>query len=209
MSGNPFPGSPALVPWPNQGNFSVQGYVTTSQPAITITGPTTSTINTWTYSGTTGYVTFSLSGTAPGLLPGSEFTVTGGGGIAGITYVAVNPTGLSASAYQASTTIWGNPLSGPGGAPQANNPGASGSGGTFASVPIPGYQLLGAAANINVSPYNVGAGTPATLTTNNTPTSGVTFTVSSTSGLQITVSTVRRRRRSSSALPSPSTATPM
>jgi hypothetical protein len=140
--GNPLPGAPALVPWLNQGTANFTGYVTAgaqspSSPALTVTAMNPYTITSWSYSALTGFVTFTMDATAglTGFIPGSEFTVTGGGGVAGKTYVAVaGTTGL---------TIVGNPLSGPLGAPQANNPGVSGTGGTMVSVIMPNVDVLG------------------------------------------------------------------
>ena len=194
--GNPLPGAPAVFPWLNQGTANATGYVlantqSPSSPALTITAVNPYPITGASYNATTGFVTFTLNSTpgAPGFVPGSEFTVTGmsPSGYNG-TYVAVNPTSLSTSAYQASTTIYGNPLSGPVGTPQAiSNPGSFVSGGSLSSVILPGMSLLGGQQSggsgfTYILPYGTygGTGTGGTgtyaLSQNQGP--GAAFTVS-------------------------------
>lgn len=121
-------------------------------PALHVTAINQHTITSWTYSAGTGFVTFTLP-TSPGFVVGSEFTVTGGGGVSGKTYVAVAGT--------SGTTVVGNPLSAPVGFPQANNPGSSGSGGTMGVVITPGMMLMGATGYAVVSPYGAFASTGA------------------------------------------------
>ena len=174
-AGNPFPGSPALVPWLNLGDANATGYlVATPQPALVITAMNSYSVSSWTYSGSTGYVTFTL-GSNPGFVPGSEFTVSGSSGGANQTYVAVAGT--------SGLTVVGNPLSGPAGTPLANNPGASGTGGSLVSVILPGMQVLGAQvgspSTMIISPYGLnggsGTGGVGSYATNNLP-NGETLT---------------------------------
>ena len=159
--GNPFPGAPALVPWLNQGTANFTGYVvpgaqSPSSPALTVTAMNPYTITSWSYSATTGFVTFTMDPTAglTGFIPGSEFTVSGSSG-GNQTYVAVAGTG--------GTTVVGNPLSGPVGTPQANNPGASGTGGTMVSVIMPNMDVLGTTSitvgGSVIAPYGTFGGT--------------------------------------------------
>jgi hypothetical protein len=153
--GNALPGAPALVPWLNQGTANFNGYITfgtqsPSSPALTVTSLAQHTITSWSYSSLTGFVTFTMDPTAglTGYIPGSEFTVTGGGGVAGQTYPGL--------------TIVGNPLSGMAGTPLANNPGASGTGGTMASVIMPNTQIIGSTAILTgsvIAPYGQFGGT--------------------------------------------------
>ena len=112
-----------------------------------------------------------------------------------LTYVAVNPTGLSPSAYQASTTIYGNPLSGPGGTPQAiSNPGTISMGTTphLVSVILPGMHILGATGGGTIGPYGIfgstGTGGVGSYILNANQAS-FTFTATGTNGAtQITLS---------------------
>jgi hypothetical protein len=88
------------------------------------------------YNSTTGFVTFTFASN-PGLIIGSEFTVSG-----------VSPSGFNQTyvsvAGTSGTTVVGNPLSGPVGMPQANNPGAStGTGGSAVGVIMPGMYFPG------------------------------------------------------------------
>jgi hypothetical protein len=174
--GVPVVGSPALVPYLNQGtaNFTgaVAGAVLTASAMNAYTGT-----GSWaSYSSGTGNVTFTTT-TIPDFYPGSEFTVTGmsPGGF-NQTYVAVAGT--------AGTTIVGSPLSGPAGTLQANNPGAStGSGGQFVSVILPGSQILGATAGSLILPWGTnsktgvgGVGTYALSTSSGTLGSGTRAT---------------------------------
>jgi hypothetical protein len=157
--GNALPGAPALVPWLNQGTANFTGYTVAgaqspSSPSLTVTALTPYTFTTWSYSATTGFVTFTMDPTAglTGFIPGSEFTVTGGGGVAGKTYVVVAQAGVTYPGL----TIVANPLSGPVGTPQANNPGASIASGTMASVVMPNMQVLGSTASLTgavIAPY--------------------------------------------------------
>lgn len=204
--GIPLNGAPALISYPNQGTANFQGYTVVntqspSSPALTVTAMNPYTISAGSYSGTTGFVTFTTS-SAPGFVAGSEFTVSGmtnTGSTVNQTYVVVNPSGLSLSALQASTTIVGNPLSGPGGTlqPFATAPSSiSAPGGSqMVSVILPGMTVLGVtggATNASIiSPYgtfgSTGTGGVGTYGLTSNQTSGATFTVSAASGLQITV----------------------
>ena len=166
--GNSLPGSPVQIPYPNQGIASFTGYtVTTGQPALIVTATNPFTISSASYSATTGYVTFTMA-SAPSYVGGSEFTVSGmnsTGASINLTYIAVNPSGLSTSAQQASRTIVGNPLSGPGGTPLAiTSPGTITTGGSplLVSVILPGMTILGSAPSTSVAPYISGGGTGGT-----------------------------------------------
>ncbi len=104
------------------------------------------------YNATTGYVTFTTT-TSPDFVPGSEFTVSG-----------MSPSGFNqtyvAVAGTSGTTIVGNPLSGPAGTLQANNPGASiGSGGSLVSVILPGMKVLGTTGSVVIGPYQQNSST--------------------------------------------------
>ena len=155
--GNPLPGAPALVPWLNQGTVNFTGYTlantqSPASPALTVTAMNPYTITAATYSGTTGYVTFTTS-TSPGFIPGSEFTVSG-----------ISPSGYNqtyvAVAGTSGTTVVGNPLSGPVGTPLAiAAPAAYSSGGSMVSVITPGMQVLGETAGEVISPYGTFGGT--------------------------------------------------
>ena len=183
--GNALPGSPVVVPFLNQGISSFIGYLTTgAQPQLTVTGLNSTSISAASFNATTGYATFTTS-TNPGYVPGSEFTVSGltstGPGSFNLTYVAV--TGTSGA------TIVANPLSGPAGVPAASaltGSSAWSSGGSMASVVMPGMQILGASNGTLVLPYGTasstgtgGIGTYAV--TGSQP--GYTFTVSAVSGI--------------------------
>jgi hypothetical protein len=156
--GNSVPGSPALVPYLNQGTSNFTGYtVTGAQPALVVTGLNTYTgSGSWAaYNSSTGQVTFSLS-TNPSFVAGSEFFVTG-----------MSPSGFNQTYVTTAVSgsgpfvVVGNPLTGPVGTPQANNPGAStGSGGSLASVIMPGQTILGAnPGQTYVLPYGNSGGT--------------------------------------------------
>jgi hypothetical protein len=190
-NGNALNGAPALVPYLNQGTASFIGYTqavtqSPSTPAVTVTAPNNQTISSWNYSSGTGYVTFTLASATSGYRVGSEFTVRGGGGVSGVTYVAVVGT--------SGATIVGNPLSGPVGTPQANNPGASsGTGGTMASVLMPNTQVFGTVTGNVIAPYgtfsstglgptNSGSSTTYALTAN--PATS-TFTATGSSGATV------------------------
>lgn len=118
------------------------------------------------YNSGTGVVTFSTS-TNTGFVPGSEFTVSGmtPSGF-NRTYVALTGTNT--------TTVVGNPLSGPGGTLQPNNPGAStGSGGSLVSVILPGMVVLGSSVAGSAAPAGdliLPYGTSGTSGTGNTGT---------------------------------------
>jgi hypothetical protein len=175
--------------------------VTANYPALFVTAMNPYTISAGSYSGTTGYVTFTTS-SAPGFVAGSEFTVSGltnTGSTVNQTYVVVNPSGLSMSALQAATTIVGNPLSGPGGTPRpfATAPsGISAPGGSqMVSVIMPGMTVLGVTGGSSnasiIAPYGTngttGVGGVGNYALTSNQTSGATFTVSAASSLQITV----------------------
>ena len=176
--GNPLPGAPALVPYLNQGTANFNGYITTGtqsagHPALTVTSMAPYAITGATYSGTTGFVTFTTS-TTPMFEPGSEFTVSGmnsTGASINLTYVAVAGTTLTG------TSIVGNPLSGVLGTPQAiSSPGTISLGSTpqMVSVIMPGMRIFGLTPTNNlgiISPFGTfsstgtgGAGTYATST---------------------------------------------
>ena len=72
--GNALPGSPALVPFLNQGTSNFIG--STTGAALAVSAMNAYTITGATYNATTGFVTFPVS-TNPGFVPGSEFTVSG------------------------------------------------------------------------------------------------------------------------------------
>ena len=158
-SGNPIPGAPALVPWLNQGTANFVGFTlantqSPSSPALTVTAMIAyaGTGSYASYNSSTGLVTFTLS-TNPGFIPGSEFTVA-----------SMSPSGFNqtyvAVAGTLGTTVVGNPLTGPLGTPQANNPGAStGSGGSLVSVIMPNTQVLGTSGNTVIDPYGTFGGT--------------------------------------------------
>ena len=153
-NGNALPGAPALVPWLNQGVATgIVGFVVAAtQPALTVTAMTPTTITAASYSA--GQVTFTTS-TSTGLIKGSEFTVSGmmPSGY-NQTYVAVAGT--------SGATIVGNPLSGPVGVPQAlSNPGSFVSGGQLVSVIMPGMQIPGLSLGNVVLPFGQGGGTGA------------------------------------------------
>lgn len=193
-NGNALAGAPALVPWLNQGTANFTGYTlagtqsSSSTAALQVTALNPYTITGASYSGTTGYVTFTTS-TSPGFVQGSEFTVSGTtstGASANLTYVAV--TGTSG------TTLVGNPLNGVAGTPQANNPGtiSTPGGSQLVSNIVPGMRVLGATGSAVVSPYgtfgSTGTGALGTygLTANQ---ASFQFTATGTSGAsQITLS---------------------
>ena len=124
----------------------------TYTPALTVTALNPYTITNATFNATTGYVTFTTS-TSPGFIPGSEFTVSG-----------VSPSGYNqtyvAVAGTSGTNVVGNPLSGPVGTLQAiSNPGSFVSGGSMASVIMPGMQMLGDTPATIIAPYGTFGGT--------------------------------------------------
>ena len=151
QGGTALPGSPAVSPWLNQGatnftGFTVAGAQSAGNPALTVTAMNAYTIASASYASGTGFVTFTMSQN-PGFIVGSEFTVSGMS-VAGFnkTYVAVAGT--------SGTTLVGNPLSGPVGVPQANNPGASsGTGGSLVGVIMPGMYVTGLTSYSVISPF--------------------------------------------------------
>ena len=166
--GNALPGSPALVPFLNQGTSNFTG--STTGAVLTVTAMNPYTITGATYNATTGFVTFPVS-TNPGFVPGSEFTVSGivtspaSPNLYNQTYVAVNGT--------SSTQVVGNPISGPAGTPQpfGSSPGTYASGGSLVSVIMPGQTLLPTASII--LPYGTssttGIGTTGTYALSGAP----------------------------------------
>jgi hypothetical protein len=140
------------------------------------------------YNSTTGYATFTFAAN-PGITIGSEFTVSD-----------VSPSGYNqtyvAVAGTSGTTVVGNPLSGPIGLPQANNPGASaGSGGSAVTVIMPGMYIPGTngAASL-IAPFGTygstgvgGVGTYA-LTQNQSALSVTASGTSTTPPYEITIS---------------------
>jgi hypothetical protein len=148
-------GAPALSTYLNQGSANFQGYTVAgpqspSTPALTVTGMNAYVgTGAWaSYSSGTGLVTFTTT-VNPGFVPGSEFVVTG-----------ATPSGFNkayvAVAGTSGTTVVGNPLSGPLGAPLANNPGAStGTGGQLVSVIMPGMQVLGSTGATVIAPFGL------------------------------------------------------
>jgi hypothetical protein len=150
--GNALPGSPAVSPWLNQGATNFAGYTITGAqlagtPALTVTAMNAYSISSATYNAATGFVTFTMSQN-PGFIIGSEFTVSGTSvaGFNNVTYVAVAGT--------SGLTLVGNPLSGPVGIPQANNPGApSATGGSMVGVIMPGMYVTGATGYSVISPF--------------------------------------------------------
>ncbi|MGB7976091.1 MAG: hypothetical protein WCF81_17490, partial [Roseiarcus sp.] len=186
-SGSALPGSPMLIPYLNQGTGNWTGYVATgAQPSLTITALNPYSITAASFNATTGFATFTTS-TNPGYTAGSEFTVSGvtstGPGSFNLTYVAVAGT--------SGTTVVANPLNGPAGVPTASSltgSSAWSSGGSMASVVLPGSQVYGASISV-ILPYGTdgstgtgGTGTYA-LTSNQT---GYTF-AASISGSTLTV----------------------
>jgi hypothetical protein len=155
--GNALPGSPAIVPYLNQGTGNFTGYVTTgAQPELNITALNPYSISAASFNATTGYATFTTS-TNPGYTAGSEFTVSGvtstGPGSFNLTYVAVAGT--------SGTTIVANPLSGPAGVPAASaltGSSAWSSGGSMASVVLPGSQVFGVIIGV-ILPYGTDGST--------------------------------------------------
>ena len=92
VTGVALPGSPALVPWLNQGTAVFTGSTATSSQVLTVSSMNSTSITSASYSSTTGYVTFTTSA-ATGYIPGSEFTVSGMS-VSGFnqTYVALSGT---------------------------------------------------------------------------------------------------------------------
>ena len=173
IKGAALPGSPALVQTPNMGTANFTGYTTVGSATLTVTAMNAYTgSSSWAaYSSGTGLVTFSLS-TNPGFVPGSQFTVSG------MTPSGFNQTYVATAVSNGGLTVVGNPLSGPGGIPQANNPGAStGSGGSLISVIFPGMTVLGSTpVNSFILPY----GTAATTGTGSNASFPVTYQLSAT-----------------------------
>lgn len=181
QNGNSLPGSPAVSTWPNQGSVNFTGYTTTSaQPELTVTAMNATSVTSATWNAasapyTSGYVVFALP-SSPGLTLGSEFTVSG------MTPSAYNGTYI-ASPGTSGSTVYGNPLSGPLGSPQAlANPGSAGSGGQLVGVIVPSMAVLGATGSAVVMPYgtsgSTGTGGAGTYVLSSTQT---TFSVSVTS----------------------------
>ena len=164
--GNPLPGSPAFVQTPNMGTTNFTGFTiintqSPSSPAMTVLSMNPYPISTSpapSYSG--GQITFTTPVTTgnTAFVPGSQFTVSGLSSTSGnvnITYVV---TSISGSGPY---TIVGNPLSGPGGIPQAlANPGAISGSGSLVSVIFPGMQVLGSTPAASfILPYGTFGGT--------------------------------------------------
>jgi hypothetical protein len=146
IQGNDLPGSPAVSPWLNQGAVNFTGFTTlgtqsTSLHALTVTSMNSYSISAASFNATTGFATFTFASN-PGLIIGSEFTVSGatttGGGSFNLTYVAVAGT--------SGTTVVGNPLSGPVGLPLASSLTNSSvaSNGSAVGVIMPGMFIPGA-----------------------------------------------------------------
>ncbi len=177
QTGTALPGSPAFVPFLNQGTSNFIG--STSGAVLTVTAVNPYTITGATYNATTGFVTFPVS-TNPGFVPGSEFTVSGivtspaSPNLYNQTYVAVSGT--------SSTQVVGNPISGPVGTlrPFGSSPGTYASGGSLVSVIMPGQTLLPTASII--LPYG-------TSSTTGVGTTG-TYALSATPGTPISSSTI-------------------
>jgi hypothetical protein len=170
-----------------------------SLSALNVTSLTPTSISAASYNSGTGYVTFTTT-TSNGLVPGSEFTVSGvtssGRGSFNLTYVAVAGTNESNGNF----TLVGNPLSGPIGLPQASALTGSSSytsGGSEVSVLMPGMYVYGATGYSVISPFgafgSTGVGgvgtygltaTQATFTFNATI-SGNTMTVTGTPTTQL------------------------
>ena len=132
-TGEELPGSPAVVPWLNQGATNFSGSVTGN--TLNVTAMTSTAIQSASFNATTGYATFTLA-TPPDFIPGSEFTVSG-----------VNQAGYNrayvAVAGTSGATVVGQPLSRMLGLPQAMaNPGA-GAGGSMKGVIMPGMTIVG------------------------------------------------------------------
>jgi hypothetical protein len=196
-NGNSLPGSPALVPWLNQGAVTFTGYTVAgtqspSTPALNVTAMQSTNVSTASYSGGTGYVTFTMA-SSPNLVPGSEFTVSG-----------VSPSGYNqtyvAVAGTSGTNVVGNPLSGPVGTPQAiAAPSSYVSGGSMVGVIMPGMQVFGDTGSAVISPFGTfggtgtgGTGSYALVANQTTYTftasfSGKTMTVTGTPGAQLAI----------------------
>jgi hypothetical protein len=157
-AGVPLPGSPALVPWLNEGFVGFTGSLTVAQPSLNVSAMNSSTITSATYvaaSGTTpAKVSFVISSGAPQFVPGSEFTVSGmtPSGY-NITYVADSAT------TQASTTIVGIPLSGVLGTPIVLSSLTAGGSGSLVGVIMPGMQVFGAAGIAVINAYGTNGST--------------------------------------------------
>jgi hypothetical protein len=170
--GNALPGSPAVVPFLNQGFTSTYTSLTTgSSNALTISAIPSFTITNAVYSGATGFVTLTLS-TSPSFIAGSEFTVSG------ITPSGYNQTYV-AVAGTSSTTVVAAPLTGVAGTPNpfGSSPGTYSSGGSLVSVILPGQEVAGLSAFVIIMPYG-------TKDSNGTVTTGTggtgTYALSST-----------------------------
>jgi hypothetical protein len=169
-TGTALPGSPAISPWLNQGATNFTGYTVTGaqsagNPALTVTAMNSYSVSAASYSTITGLVTFTTA--ASGFVVGSEFTISG-----------LSPSGFNqtyvAVAGTSGTTVVGNPLSGPIGVPQPNNPGATSSTGTGAMVGVimPGMMVAGSTNYSIISPF----GTFGSTGTGGTGTYGLTTT---------------------------------
>jgi hypothetical protein len=128
-------------------SFSGSAATTALLPSLTVTAMNSYSISAASFSATTGFATFTFTAN-PGLIIGSEFTVSGatatGGGSFNLTYVAVAGT--------SGTTVVGNPLSGPIGRPQVSSLTGSSvaSNGSAVGVIMPGMYIPGA-SNANTS----------------------------------------------------------
>ena len=168
--GNSLTGSPALVPFPNQGTSDFVG--STSGATLSVSSIVSHTITGATYNGTSGYVTFPVSAN-PAFVPGTEFTVSGivtspsSPNLYNQTYIAVAGTNT--------TQVVGEPLTGPAGIPQpfGSSPGAYSSGGSLVSVILPGQTVAGLSAFVLIMPYGTN-GTTGTATSQ----AGQTFALS-------------------------------
>jgi hypothetical protein len=144
----------------NPGSVSYSGLTGANAflPALNVTALNTFTgTSSWAaYNSGTGRVTFSLT-TNPSYTQGSEFTVSG------MTPSGFNQTYVTTavSGSSAPFLVTARPLSGPAGTPITNNPGAStGSGGSLASVIMPGQTVLSATPGTTyVLPYGTYGGT--------------------------------------------------
>ena len=193
-------GSPALVPFLNQGvtsNFT--GSTTGSTNVLTISTIPPYTIIGATYNGATGYVTFTLSSSSV-LVPGSEFNVLNvvtspsSPNLFNGTYVAVAGT--------TGTTIIGEPLSGVAGIPQpfGSSPGAYSSAGSLYSVILPGQEIGGLSIFAIVMPYGTsgttGTGGLGTYALSGTPAAFSGSTLNAYGGFYYTFSGTPRTQAS-------------
>lgn len=150
-------GAPAEPLWLNQGSANFTGWAATGN-VLNVTSMNSFAIDASpaaTFSG--GKLNFTtVVGGTPGLIPGSEFTVSGltNTGTANLngTYVAVTPTTTTATG----TSITGIPLSGPAGHPQAITGTIGTVGSSSASlvgVIMPGMSILGSTPLAMIDPY--------------------------------------------------------